>query len=157
MANADDFNTQARAMAPAVTTCPLSAEDENSIRNQNREMRDALERQLAMAKEGALNTAPYPASGSDTEHLARTVAALTLELEHLLHHTGLLGSAVASLMDAKAQFSEEDVELIKAHVRHPGALEAARLRETIRCALVALKAGAVSAAQDILEELDAKG
>ncbi len=129
-----------------------------------RHMREAQLQQetvdkVIAAHGGVLNTGPFPFSPSQpsgTEYLARTVAALTLELEHLLHHTGLLGNAVASLMDAKAQFSDEDVALIKAHVRHPGAIEAARLRETIRCTLVALKAGAVSAAQDILEELDAK-
>jgi predicted nucleic acid-binding Zn-ribbon protein len=94
---------------------------------------------------------------SDTEHLARAVAQLTVEVEGLARHASLLGNAVASLMDAKAQFSEEDIALIKMHVRHPGALEAARLRETIRCALLAITDGAFEAAKSILGGADAKG
>jgi hypothetical protein len=91
----------------------------------------------------------------DIDTLSRAVATLTVELEGLARHVTTLGSAVASLMDAKAQFGEEDVAAIKAHVRHPGALEAARLRETIRCALLVLDIDRV-ASRRILEGGDAK-
>lgn len=38
----------------------------------------------------------------------------------------------------KNAFTDEDIRLIREHVRHPGALEAAKMKERIACALVAL-------------------
>lgn len=121
----------------------------HALRNVNAVLQKELDATRAELKEGERRS-------SDAETLARAVAQLTVELEGMARYVSKLGSSVTSLMDAKAQFSEEDVELIKAHVRHPGALEAARLRETIRCALLAVKAGADDAAIKMLEESDAK-
>lgn len=89
--------------------------------------------------------------------MAQDVAALARELEGLARHVGELGRQVEALTTAHGRFDEEDIDLIKAHVRHPGALEAAKLRETIRCALLAVRNGHMTVAAEILGASDAKG
>jgi len=96
---------------------------------------------------GVLDTAQV-----DTAMLANALARMSHEVEGVARAVSRLDELVRVLLETKAPFTEDDIIAIKAHVRHPGALEAARLRETIRCAVLAVKAGADDAALAILGE-----
>lgn len=63
------------------------------------------------------------------------MVALKRELVALAERIEAVELAVAT---SSSVYTAEDHELIKAHVRHPGALEAAKLKERIAAALVAL-------------------
>ena len=71
-------------------------------------------------------------------------ASMQPKLKELAGANIELNAYISQLEDAvkrhseNAMFDEETVELIKAHVRHPGAIEAAVLKERIRCALACL-------------------
>ena len=92
-----------------------------------------------------------PVSRADFEIWARDVVGLqkrVFELENTRYQTlatELLGLAerITALEDVTRLFSwtPEDIDLIKQHVRHPGALEAAKLKERIRAAVALLNTG----------------
>lgn len=92
----------------------------------------------------------------DAAALANAVAGMSQEVGAMARHMGRIDELVRSLLDSKSPFTDDDVAAIKAHVRHPGALEAAKLRETIRCALEALKLEQLGVAENILGGADAK-
>lgn len=114
-------------------------------------------RQLAIRRleqQNALNSA---VSHVDATTLANAMAGLSQEVEAMARHVGRLDELVRSLLDSKAPFTDDDVAAIKAHVRHPGALEAAKLRETVRCLRIAADNGNWTTVSSILGGLDAEG
>lgn len=72
------------------------------------------------------------------EALAHVTAELCRELAGFSRYCARLEQRLDGLEAAQRTFSAEDIELIKAHVRHPGALEAAKLRERLRMVREAL-------------------
>lgn len=71
--------------------------------------------------------------------LARGIAELSREVERFTNRCEQVAAQCEALVNVGMVFSEEDIVLIKSHVRHPGALDAAKLRERIRCACVVLE------------------
>lgn len=116
---------------------------------------ERMQADLRLQQQNMLNSA---VSHVDATTLANAMAGLSQEVEAMARYVGRLDDLVRSLLDSKSPFSEDDIAAIKAHVRHPGALEAAKLRETIRCALEALKMEQIGVAENILRgAVDAKG
>lgn len=129
---------------------------------ENERMKNALQAQQELAKAraamhaengGMLNRS---VSLVDAAALANAVAVLSQEVEAMARHMGRIDELVRSLLDSKSPFTDEDVAAIKAHVRHPGALEAAKLREMVRCAKLAAEQGSWLLVKGILEAFDAK-
>jgi regulator of sirC expression with transglutaminase-like and TPR domain len=79
---------------------------------------------------------------SEKEALRNVNAVMQAELDSSIRREheleGELAAAEQLIAQLQNPFTVEDVELIKAHVRHPGALEAAKLKERIACARIAL-------------------
>ncbi len=116
-----------------------------------------LERQRAIGRLEQLNVLNRSVSHADAATLVSAVAGLSQEVEAMARQMGRLDELVRSLLDSKAPFTDDDVAAIKAHVRHPGALEAAKLRETVRCLRIAADNCNWTTVSSILGGLDAEG
>jgi hypothetical protein len=92
------------------------------------------------ALESKDDSAKPPPTGYDHHLLAKMIAAI-------------VGIDLLETLQSAGPYSAEDHELIKAHVRHPGALEAAKLKERIRCAVEAIESGYPGGALSILKAL----
>lgn len=115
------------------------------------------ERQRALLRLQQQNVLNRAVNHIDATTLANAMAGLSQEVEAMARHVGRLDELVRSLLDSKAPFTDDDVAAIKAHVRHPGALEAAKLRETVRCLRIAADNGNWTTVSSILGGLDAEG
>ena len=132
-------------------------EDEKLAAYRNEVFAKEQARQLAIRRleqQNALNSA---VNHVDATTLANAMAGLSQEVEAMARHVGRLDELARSLLDNKAPFTDDDVAAIKAHVRHPGALEAAKLRETVRCLRIAADNGNWTTVSSILGGLDAEG
>jgi hypothetical protein len=124
------------------------AEQKSALRNVNIALQSELDAMRANdgAKMRELEERVSELASRQKEDDDGLLHALAVEMVGLAERIEALEATAQSL-----SFTPEDVDLIKQHVRHPGALEAAKLRARIQAALVALDQNVPALARRILE------